>query len=136
MKAGQVIPVKFWTTEITNVKQKVNKNIPQARHGGGLCEFSLSYDGGKTFNVFATYSETCPDAAFDWQRPWYAAACSLGLGLLTWFLSSTTTKKMQIYDFKGKGIKQGVTFKGDGNSKSRGPGPIPSELKANIRPSK
>lgn len=31
-----------------------------------MCEFSLSYDGGKNFHVIATYSKTCPDAAYKW----------------------------------------------------------------------
>lgn len=42
------------------------KSIDEARHGGGLCEFSLSYDGGKSFHVIATYTKTCPDAAYEW----------------------------------------------------------------------
>lgn len=40
-------------------------------------------------------------------------------------------KTIQIYDFKG--YKQDVTFDGDGNSHSSGPGPIESEKEANTR---
>lgn len=52
-------------------------NIDQARHGGGTCEFSLSYDGGKSFHVIATYTKTCPDAGYEWpvKIPKNAPSC-------------------------------------------------------------
>jgi len=49
-----------------NIKNLPPKNMPQARHGGGMCEFSLSYDGGKNFRVIATYTKSCPDTAYKW----------------------------------------------------------------------
>jgi hypothetical protein len=70
MKAGEVIPVRFWTAGMNDKKDEKRlptKKISQARHGGGLCEFSLSYDGGATYHVIGTYTKTCPDSKK--QRP-------------------------------------------------------------------
>ncbi|KAG0354078.1 hypothetical protein BGZ54_001860, partial [Gamsiella multidivaricata] len=61
LKAGQVVPVRFWTPEMSNLNSLSKNKMSEARHGGGLCEFSLSYDGGKTFHVIGSYSKTCPD---------------------------------------------------------------------------
>ncbi|RKP36405.1 hypothetical protein BJ085DRAFT_2703, partial [Dimargaris cristalligena] len=44
-KAGESIPVKFAEGGAT--------------HGGGHCEFSLSYDGGETFVAIQTILKTC-----------------------------------------------------------------------------
>lgn len=32
-----------------------------ARHGGGICQFAISYDGDKTFQVIQEYVGGCPD---------------------------------------------------------------------------
>ncbi|KAF8933832.1 hypothetical protein BGZ58_006088 [Dissophora ornata] len=65
--AGQVIPVRFWNFEITNYKKfPPPKGLSQSRHGGGACEFSLSYDGGKTWKVIGQYTKTCPDIYYEW----------------------------------------------------------------------
>lgn len=37
-----------------------------ARHGGGYCQFSLSYDGDKSFIVIGEYDKSCPNAAYPW----------------------------------------------------------------------
>ncbi|KAF9964057.1 hypothetical protein BGZ70_006987 [Mortierella alpina] len=108
IKAGQLIPVRFWTSEMRDADRLPKKSIDEARHGGGMCEFSLSYDGGKSFHVIATYTKTCPDAAYEWPV-------------------RIPDNTIQLYDFKGH--KQKVTFPGDGNSHHRGPGPMASEVK-------
>ncbi|KAF9343645.1 hypothetical protein BGX26_005414 [Mortierella sp. AD094] len=65
--AGEVIPVRFWNFDVTNYKKFPPPNgVPQARHGGGACEFSLSYDGGKTWKVIGQYTKTCPDIYYEW----------------------------------------------------------------------
>ncbi|KAF9366826.1 hypothetical protein BGX34_006095 [Mortierella sp. NVP85] len=69
LTAGQVLNVRFWHTSIG---KDVSKFPPpktfkeSARHGGGACEFSLSYDGGKSFWVIGQYSQTCPDVFHEW----------------------------------------------------------------------
>ncbi|KAI8353895.1 hypothetical protein B0O80DRAFT_451762 [Mortierella sp. GBAus27b] len=66
LSAGQLVPVRFWTSDMRNIKSLPKKSIKQARHGGGMCQFSLSYDGGKSYHVIATYTKTCPDVAYEW----------------------------------------------------------------------
>ncbi|KAI1319855.1 hypothetical protein EDD11_002849 [Mortierella claussenii] len=66
-KAGEIIPVRFWNFEITDYnKFPPRKGLTQSRHGGGACEFSLSYDGGKTWKVIGQYTKTCPDIYYEW----------------------------------------------------------------------
>ncbi|KAG0366457.1 hypothetical protein BC939DRAFT_505875 [Gamsiella multidivaricata] len=147
LKAGQIVPVRFWTSEFKDVKRLPKKSIGQARHGGGMCEFSLSYDGGKSFHVLATYTRTCPDVAYEWpvRNPDNVPPCSnLGKCLLSWSWMAALipqfyhncadvtvqgvkngrlpSKTIQLYNFKGH--KQGVRMSGDGHSRSVGPGPI------------
>lgn len=45
-RAGETINVRF-------------KGV--ARHGGGMCQFALSYDGDRTFVVIATVNGACPN---------------------------------------------------------------------------
>ncbi|KAF9367477.1 hypothetical protein CPC16_006459, partial [Podila verticillata] len=73
MKAGQVIPVRFYASGMKSkdiAKQpkitSANRQFAQARHGGGTCEFSLSYDGGKSFRLIGRYTKSCPDAYYEW----------------------------------------------------------------------
>lgn len=56
-----MVPVRFWTPELKNVNKLPKNKMSEARHGGGMCEFSLSYDGGESFHVIGTYTKTCPD---------------------------------------------------------------------------
>ncbi|KAF8935611.1 hypothetical protein BGZ52_008594 [Haplosporangium bisporale] len=131
LKAGQVINVRFWSSSMSDKEDngKLPKmNIEQARHGGGMCEFSLSYDGGKSFHVIATYTKTCPDAAYEWpvKIPKNVPSCD-DPGVEGGKLPEKT---IQIYDFKGH--KQGKSFAGDGKSHSHGAGPIESEINANL----
>ncbi|KAG0212840.1 dodecenoyl-CoA isomerase [Mortierella sp. GBA30] len=157
LEAGQIIPVRFWTTEMADTDHLPKKSIKQARHGGGMCEFSLSYDGGMTFHVIATYTKTCPDAVYEWpvRIPDNVPSCNKpGKCLFAWSWTAaliaqyyhncadvTITgkedgmlpkKTIQIYNFKGH--QRGVTFPGDGNSHGHGPGPLESEVKEATRP--
>ncbi|KAG0324553.1 hypothetical protein BGZ99_001688 [Dissophora globulifera] len=65
--AGQIINVQFGNAQYGSPNQPaLTATSNQARHAGGLCEFSLSYDQGKTFGVFARYHGSCPDMFYDW----------------------------------------------------------------------
>ncbi|KAI1310540.1 hypothetical protein EDD11_003712 [Mortierella claussenii] len=77
-KAGQVIPVRFWNFNIKNYKKfPPSSSTKQSRHGGGSCEFSLSYDGGKSWKVIGQYTKTCPDVNYEWpvQIPKNVPSC-------------------------------------------------------------
>ncbi|KAG0301523.1 hypothetical protein BGZ98_008274 [Dissophora globulifera] len=65
---GEVINVRFWTFGLKNITATppLPKTIPTARHGGGSCEFSLSYDGMKTWKVIGQYTKSCPDIYTEW----------------------------------------------------------------------
>ncbi|KAF9930834.1 hypothetical protein FBU30_011201 [Linnemannia zychae] len=74
LKAGQIVNARFWGPALSD---KYNNNLPpmpigkskelnQARHGGGFCQFSLSYDGGKSFHLIAEYHRSCPDFYYAW----------------------------------------------------------------------
>ncbi|KAF9334397.1 hypothetical protein BG006_002235 [Podila minutissima] len=65
-KAGDIIPVRFWTFGVDYKKFPPKAGIKPARHGGGSCEFSLSYDGGKSWRVIGQYTKTCPDIYYEW----------------------------------------------------------------------
>jgi hypothetical protein len=60
--------VTFWNPnfdyDVINNPKPEDKKKSQARHSGGTCEFSLSYDGGKSFGVIGTYKKSCPDSKF------------------------------------------------------------------------
>ncbi|KAF9189915.1 hypothetical protein BGZ49_003768 [Haplosporangium sp. Z 27] len=78
-KAGEVIPVRFWNFEIKDYKKfPPPKGLTQSRHGGGACEFSLSYDGGNTWHVIGQYTKTCPDIYYEWpvMIPHNAPSCT------------------------------------------------------------
>ncbi|KAF9114645.1 hypothetical protein BGX27_010222 [Mortierella sp. AM989] len=65
--AGDVIPVRFWNFNVKDYKSfPPPKDLNQARHGGGACEFSLSFDGGKSWRVIGQYTKTCPDLYYEW----------------------------------------------------------------------
>ncbi|KAF8985066.1 hypothetical protein BGZ46_006028 [Entomortierella lignicola] len=77
--AGDIIPVRFWNFNVKNYNTfPPPAGTPQARHGGGACEFSLSYDGGKTWRVIGQYTKTCPDLFYEWpvQIPANAPSCT------------------------------------------------------------
>ncbi|KAK3815045.1 MAG: hypothetical protein J3Q66DRAFT_388955 [Benniella sp.] len=153
LRAGQLIQARFWTRDMLkgkkNIKKIYNKKLPsksmsQARHGGGMCEFSLSYDGGKNFRVIATYTKTCPDVAYDWpvRIPDNVPSCDKpGQCLLAWSWTSALVKQFyhNCADVRVQGVKNGrlpskkirlynfgrhpyKTFPGDGTGKGKGKG--------------
>ncbi|KAK3805470.1 MAG: hypothetical protein J3R72DRAFT_350409, partial [Linnemannia gamsii] len=76
--SGDIINVRFWNFNIKDYNTfPPPDNLPQARHKGGACEFSLSYDGGTTWSVIGQYSKTCPDIYYEWpvQIPFNAPSC-------------------------------------------------------------
>ncbi|KAJ3128723.1 hypothetical protein HK098_003715 [Nowakowskiella sp. JEL0407] len=63
-RAGQVIDVQFWNYDFvsnTGVVDQTKVNDDQARHSGGIAEFSLSIDGGLTWHVICRYTKGAPD---------------------------------------------------------------------------
>ncbi|KAJ3128717.1 hypothetical protein HK098_003709 [Nowakowskiella sp. JEL0407] len=67
--AGQVLDIQFFNQGFP-LNQKPwtgRENDDQARHSGGLCEFSLSVDEGKTFYVIARYTKGCPDIFYTFK---------------------------------------------------------------------
>ncbi|KAF9939432.1 hypothetical protein BGZ65_010486 [Modicella reniformis] len=77
--AGDIIPVRFWNFRVRDYKKfPPPSGLPQSRHGGGACEFSLSNDGGKTWRVIGQYTKTCPDIYYEWpvQIPPNVPSCT------------------------------------------------------------
>ncbi|KAF9359517.1 hypothetical protein BGX26_012150 [Mortierella sp. AD094] len=162
MKAGQVINVRFLASSMKAKDIKTqpkptskNRQFSQARHGGGTCEFSLSYDGGKTFRRIGRYTKSCPDAYYQWpvKIPKNVPSCTKkGNCLFVWSWTAnilaqyyhncadihlTGVKKgklppngITIVDFKGH--KTGVTAPGDGVKHNSGPGPNKKEINDNM----
>ncbi|KAF9174149.1 hypothetical protein BGX21_007619 [Mortierella sp. AD011] len=163
LKAGQTINVRFLasTMKAKDIKTQPkptssSKQFSQARHGGGTCEFSLSYDGGKTFNRIGRYTKTCPDAYYTWpvKIPSNVPSCTTKnkcLFVWSWTanilpqyyhncadISLTGAKNgkkpktgIEIVDFSGH--KKNVKAPGDGiNHKSAG-GPSKSEINNNLK---
>ena len=50
------IVATFRAGEVVNVQFEGS-----ARHDGGICQFSISYDNDHTFQVFETIEGACPD---------------------------------------------------------------------------
>ncbi|KAF9117593.1 hypothetical protein BGW39_002029 [Mortierella sp. 14UC] len=72
LRAGQIVNTRFWGPALgdnynNRLPKKPNgKQLNQARHGGGFCQYSLSYDGGKTFHLIGEYKRSCPDFYYEW----------------------------------------------------------------------
>ncbi|KAG0026853.1 hypothetical protein BGZ81_006057 [Podila clonocystis] len=162
MKAGQVIPVRFYASgmkskDIATQPKLVSpsRQFSQARHGGGTCEFSLSYDGGKTFRLIGRYTRSCPDAYYKWpvRIPKNVPSCNTkNKCLFVWSWTANVLpqyyqncadirltgvkggklppKGIAIVDFKGR--KMGVTAPGDGSKHKAGPGPSKKEINNNM----
>ena len=160
-KAGEVIPVRFWNFEVTDYKKfPPPKGLTQARHGGGACEFSLSYDAGKTWNVIGQYTKTCPDLYYEWPVtiPKNVPACTdsdkclFSFSWTAWSTdqyyhhcanimieaASTTEKKvlpelmMTVVDVKKLGQKVNVHAAGDEtNNEGTGPSRREKDLNTN-----
>ncbi|KAG0223627.1 hypothetical protein BGW42_005743 [Actinomortierella wolfii] len=154
MKAGEQIDVLFWTPGITDTTKIPTKKLKQARHGGGFCEFSLSRDGGKSFQVIGSYSYSCPDVYYSWpvRIPRNIPDCKeKGKCLFAWSWTANLVKQfyhncadveisgvkngkwpttnIQLYDFKPHPYR---TFPGDGKSHDKGKGPDPRERARNL----
>ncbi|KAK3825587.1 MAG: hypothetical protein J3Q66DRAFT_396541 [Benniella sp.] len=160
-QAGQIINVRFNNGEYgTPGQAPLTPKSDQARHAGGLCEFSLSYDQGKTFGVFARYHGSCPDMYYDWpvKLPDNLPSCESCIFAWTWINAAAARPEfyMSCADVKIVGNPGGQATlppelantpirlanmpnlpyylaPGDqfGNTKSNGPDP--AELKANLR---
>ncbi|KAI1316180.1 hypothetical protein EDD11_010352 [Mortierella claussenii] len=127
----------------------------QARHGGGTCEFSLSYDGGKTFHLIGRYTKSCPDAYYEWpvKIPSIVPSCNkYNRCLFVWSWVANIlpqyyhncadvkiggiqngrlpSKGIQVVDFSGH--QQHVTAPGDSAGEKMGRGPNKDEIEANL----
>ncbi|KAK3846209.1 MAG: hypothetical protein J3R72DRAFT_434361 [Linnemannia gamsii] len=111
--AGEIIPVRFWNFEIKDYKKfPPPKGLTQSRHGGGACEFSLSYDGGKSWKVIGQYTKTCPDIYYEWpvQIPKNAPSCTDSdkcLFAMSWTAYSTDQYYHHCANILIKGAKNG-----------------------------
>ncbi|KAF9581679.1 hypothetical protein BGW38_001215 [Lunasporangiospora selenospora] len=160
MKAGQVINVRFWVSELRGDRLKTlppinGDEVRQGRHGGGSCEFSLSTDGGKTFHLIGKYTKTCPDVYAEWpvKIPDSAPNCDTPgqcLFVWSWIAGNVPQFYQNCADIKliGKeggtlpktgitivnvpGKKKGVKAKGDGTN-SRSKGPNKAEVEVNLK---
>jgi len=160
LKAGQRIDVRFFASgmkasEIKTQPRPGSRNFYQARHGGGLCEFSLSYNNGKTYHKIGEYSKTCPDAMYKWpvKIPDNVPNCKSQGCLFVWSWTANilpqyyhncadirltggsgkgklSKKGIQIVDFSP--YKKNVVAPGDGIKHSMGKGPMPGEIKNNL----
>ncbi|KAG0212192.1 hypothetical protein BGX28_006738 [Mortierella sp. GBA30] len=162
MKAGQVVNVRFLASSMKAKDIKTqpkptssSKQFSQARHGGGTCEFSLSYDGGKTFRLIGRYTRTCPDAYYQWpvRIPKNVPSCTgKNKCLFVWSWTANIlaqyyhncadiqltgvkngklpNKSISIVDFKGH--KMGVKAAGDGNKHKSGGGPSKKQINDNM----
>ncbi|KAF9995623.1 hypothetical protein BGZ79_010693 [Entomortierella chlamydospora] len=162
MKAGQRVNVRFFAPGMKDKDIKTqpkltspDRQFSQARHGGGLCEFSLSTDGGKTYHLIGRYTKTCPDVYYEWpvKIPDNAPSCTeKNSCLFVWSWTANilpqyyhncadirltgvkggklSNKSIQIVDFPGH--RQGVTAPGDGIKDKASTGPNPKEVAKNL----
>ncbi|KAF9950947.1 hypothetical protein BGZ72_007481 [Mortierella alpina] len=163
LKAGQIVDVRFWGPalgkEYMNRLPKIPKNIDdqmnQARHGGGFCEMSLSYDGGETFHKIGEYTKSCPDFYYKWpvKIPDNAPSCTeAGKCLFVWTWTAVNVPQFYIncadITIEGKdeggtieadgiqivdvpGYKQNVMAEGDGYGDGLSKGPNKAEIRKN-----
>ncbi|KAG0321480.1 hypothetical protein BGZ99_003913 [Dissophora globulifera] len=168
LKANQLIDVRFYASSLSKAQLKTQpklgqgKTVSQARHGGGTCEFSLSYDGGKTYGLIGRYTKTCPDAYFKWpiRIPSDVPSCSKkGQCLFVWSWTANILpqyyhncaditlqgvngadpkkafkKSIAIVDFGSK--KKNVKAPGDGHSHTPSTGPSSAEKALNSKSKK
>ncbi|CAO3573147.1 unnamed protein product [Mortierella alpina] len=159
LRAGQRVPVRFWTFGMDYKKFPPRSGLSTSRHGGGACEFSLSSDKGKTWRVIGQYTETCPDVYYEWpvMIPKNMPGCTNAdrcLFAFSWTAyatnqfyhhcanvvirpdSSVKTRRepslpMTIVDVKQLGQKTNVHALGD-KKRGRSSGPIGSERRRNL----
>ncbi|KAF9919827.1 hypothetical protein FBU30_010484 [Linnemannia zychae] len=161
MHAGQTVNVRFLASGMSasqiskQPKPTSSKQFYQARHGGGTCEFSLSYDNGKTFHLIGRYTRTCPDAYYQWpvKIPDNVPSCTQKDRCLfvwtwtanilpQWYMNCADirltgvkngrlpSKSIQIVDFKPR--RMGVTAPGDGLNHRSSKGPSRTEIENNM----
>ncbi|KAG0336717.1 hypothetical protein BG004_007941 [Podila humilis] len=163
MNAGEVINVRFWgptlgkNNKLPSRPSPKNKELNQARHGGGTCQFSLSSDGGKTYHLIGEYTRSCPDFYYTWpvKIPDNVPSCNKrGQCLFVWTWTAVNVpqfyqncadivlrgkQKGGSYPKKGikivdvKGYPQNVRVPGDGYDDNMGKGPISSERQRNLK---
>ncbi|KAG0276992.1 hypothetical protein BGZ95_006700 [Linnemannia exigua] len=164
LKAGQIVKTRFWGPALSN---KYNNRLPtkpsasgkqlnQARHGGGFCQYSLSYDGGKTFHLIGEYKRSCPDFYYEWpvKIPDNVPSCTKrGKCLFVWSWIATNMPQFYIncadvVIFGAKNGKwnskagieivdvpnhpQNVVKPGDKAGDKMGKGPDPADVKKNL----
>ncbi|KAF9438292.1 hypothetical protein BGZ76_008770 [Entomortierella beljakovae] len=171
LEAGKVVEVRFAASTMKKDQmdkqpdpKDPNHRFKQARHGGGTvrgvmiqhrhCEFSLSYDGGKSFHLIGRYTRSCPDAYYLWpvKIPSNVPSCTEKTKCL--FVWSWTASILPQYyhncaDVSIQGVKngvlpstgieivnfdghpKGVTAPGDGAGEHTGEGPNSKEKDAN-----
>ncbi|KAG0268169.1 hypothetical protein DFQ27_007400 [Actinomortierella ambigua] len=158
LKAGDVVKVRFWNPSLPRAywnKLPPKNKFPQARHGGGTCQFSLSYDGGKTYHLIGEYSKSCPDMYYEWpvKIPENVPSCKNNC-LFVWSWTAVTVPqfyqncadveiegldkggslpKESISIVDAPGYKKDVVVPGDGFGEHTGKGPISSEVSQNLR---
>ncbi|KAG0338653.1 hypothetical protein BG000_003642 [Podila horticola] len=160
LEAGQQVNVRFWGPALgkdyMNRPPPKSRKLNQARHGGGLCQFSLSTDGGKTYHLIGEYTRSCPDFYYEWpvKIPDNVPDCKkAGQCLFVWSWTAAnmdqfyqncadveiTGKSNGVYPKKGikivdvKGYPQKVVAAGDGRRNNVGPGPNATEKKKNLQ---
>ncbi|KAG0244321.1 hypothetical protein BGW41_008085 [Actinomortierella wolfii] len=159
LKAGQVINVEFWNYDRGDwTKFPPKSGTDQSRHGGGACEFSLSFDRGKSWRVIGQYTKTCPDIFYKWpvQIPKNVPSCKdSNRCLFSWSWVAHKTKqfyhhcanveiqgnpnvkrripplKMTVVDVTQLGQKRDTTAIGDGKE-GKSSGPNSTEKKRNL----
>ncbi|KAG0215816.1 hypothetical protein BGX28_008127 [Mortierella sp. GBA30] len=114
-QAGQAINVRFGNAQFGSPGQPpLTPESNQARHAGGLCEFSLSYDQGRTFGVFARYHRSCPDMFYDWpvKLPVNLPSCESCIFGWSWINAAATQAEyyMGCADIKIVGTSNGASL--------------------------
>lgn len=159
------VQTRFWGPALKdNYNEKLPKQaskqrdqINQARHGGGSCQYSLSYDGGKTFHLIGEYKESCPDFYYEWpvKIPDNAPNCKeRGKCLFVWSWIAVNVPQFYIncadveIDGGGKGkiktgkgieiadvpgYKQNVVKGGDKAGDFMGKGPLTGDIERNLK---
>jgi len=132
--------------------------LNQARHGGGTCQFSLSYDGGKTFHLIGKYSHSCPDFYYSWpvKIPDNAPSCTeRGQCLFVWSWTAhfvdqyyqncadvtiegqtpgeLPKKGIQVVNVVDRGFMNGFTAPGDEAGDKMGKGPSIEDYTLNMK---
>jgi hypothetical protein len=170
VQAGKVVNVRFYASDMKLSKwswmigkqpskpSSRSSEISQARHGGGMCEFSLSYDGGRTYRLIGRYNRSCPDIYYYWpvKIPANAPPCTnYGNCLFVWSWTANilpqyyhncadirlTTTRTGSYTLPPKGIQivdfgsypKNIVAPGDGLNHNAGKGPSSTDVANNMK---